>query len=246
MPSIQTSVHWSTKAGNSIEEYEDAFWPSRPCERRDGELRLAVADGATETSFSREWAQILTKAWCDGEIPDADPLRHGSCISERWRAAINSRPLPWYAEEKVLHGAFAALLGLRVLATSTGTSAYWRAMAIGDTCLFVMRGQTLRAAFPLTTADDFGRSPVLISTRENSNAHVANSCLRRAGRMRPGDKMYLMTDALAHWFLSSPVEVRGLADRWSNGETFLEDVADLRASGTLKNDDVTFVRVDVL
>ena len=45
------------KSGNSLEEYEDA-WAHRQTRTPVG-IRVAVADGATESSFAKLWAVLL-------------------------------------------------------------------------------------------------------------------------------------------------------------------------------------------
>ena len=52
------------KAGNTDDEYEDAFYPVSGGDLRGESLRFAVADGASEGMLSGEWAQVLVKAFC--------------------------------------------------------------------------------------------------------------------------------------------------------------------------------------
>jgi hypothetical protein len=47
------------KAGNLSEEYEDAYWPLDVVEGTGELFRFAVADGATESSYSKIWARLL-------------------------------------------------------------------------------------------------------------------------------------------------------------------------------------------
>jgi hypothetical protein len=65
---VVTEAFWLPKAGNTLEEYEDAFWPRKSMDRSLSMFRCAVADGATETSFSRVWAQTLVRAYCRGHL----------------------------------------------------------------------------------------------------------------------------------------------------------------------------------
>src|SRR3954453_9104554 len=51
------------KSGNTPEEYEDAFYPEWQGERVLDRIRIAVADGATEGSFSRVWARMLAESF---------------------------------------------------------------------------------------------------------------------------------------------------------------------------------------
>ena len=111
---IHIHHHWLPKAGNRSEEYEDAFWPTRSEVVTGGELYCAVADGATETSFSGQWARQLVRAFGNGDLAERDWTAQLAKEQSRWLHTVQRKPLPWYAEEKARSGAFAALLGLTV------------------------------------------------------------------------------------------------------------------------------------
>jgi hypothetical protein len=73
--------------------------------------------------------------------------------------------------------------------------------------------------------------------------------VRRSGECLPGDTFYLLTDALACWFLTA-VESdrepwRELDEVGAGACPFDGWVAHLRRSGNLRNDDVTAVRVSL-
>lgn len=104
-------TQWLPKRGNHPHEYEDAFRPTT-CDRDAVVLRCAVADGATETSFSGLWANQLVAAYCRGQL---GPRRWETTLERlqlRWKDAVDSRELPWYAEEKARAGAFSAIVGI--------------------------------------------------------------------------------------------------------------------------------------
>ena len=48
--------------------------------------------------------------------------------------------LPWYAEQKLSQGAFATFLGLTLHRNRLSSSLSWDCTAIGDSCLFQVRG----------------------------------------------------------------------------------------------------------
>ena len=48
---------WAPKSGNTASEYEDAYAVKPEA------LRFAVADGASETSFARQWAELLVEGF---------------------------------------------------------------------------------------------------------------------------------------------------------------------------------------
>jgi hypothetical protein len=237
---VRVWARHAPKRGNSADEYEDAFWPPRGGERRGRVLRCAVADGATEASFSARWAQMLTRAYCRGALDVcrlAETLRP---LQAAWSAEIGGRPLPWYAQEKVRQGAFSSLLGLTI------RDGRWEAIAVGDSCLFLVRDDELITAFPLQASDLFGSTPLLLSSNPARNAALGDHLCQARGEALPGDRFLLMTDAVACWFLAD-AEAGG--QPWNTippGRRFASWLAGRRAAHVMRNDDVTVLGLDLL
>jgi Protein phosphatase 2C len=241
-PVVQTL--YVPKAGNSEEEYEDAAGHSR--DRPEHELdviRLAVADGATEASFSRAWAGLLVKSFCAGELTPQSADDVLLRLEKDWKGLINARDLPWYAEEKLQSGAFAALIGVEVNGDGT-----WRAMAVGDCCVFLVRGLEIARAFPITTSDQFNNRPLLLSSLHQNNTGVITADCFTVGNWLPGDRFYLMSDAIAAWFLGGyekdAGEHLGWLDEMASPQNFAAFVTRQRndvfeGKPLMKNDDVT-------
>ena len=137
---VEQDVFYLQKAGNSPDEYEDAFWLPHDAHKQRTVYRYAIADGATETSFSGLWARLLVEAHGEGKIGIVSDQQILEPLQQRWTAVVCERPLPWYAEEKAQQGAFAAFLGLRLTCPGRRSPGRWRAMAMGDSCLFQLRG----------------------------------------------------------------------------------------------------------
>jgi hypothetical protein len=233
------------KQGNSASDYEDAS---------AGDVsngRFAVADGASEASFAGIWAQLLVdnfttwpgKPWRD--LAWIEPLR------KQWAQKVDGLPLPWYAEEKRDLGAFATFLGMAVRPSATSHEmGYWRALAVGDCCLFHARAGRIEQAFPIKHSEKFGNRPELLASRPERGNGVR--CLQTHGQWQPGDRFLLMTDALAQWFLhrnengKDPLTaIRKLLAEKSPETAFADWVKKRRQLATLRNDDVTLVVVDV-
>lgn len=262
---VRLETFWLPKKGASNSEYEDAFSPEvlPGTEVNQEYLSVAIADGATETSFSREWANDLVAAYT--RKPNSFyPYRKnkplsvlvrelGAHLNGRIEQSLKAPDVPWYAEQKAQQGAFAALLGLTVWengrdSTDRGT---WRAVAIGDCCLFHVRHRELLTAFPLTKAAQFNNRPCLLSSRADGNGELSQHHLHQSGQWQEGDELFLMTDALACWFLqrwelrSDPLE---LLDHVRDENHFAELIKQERGErlhdGTplLRNDDVTLTR----
>jgi hypothetical protein len=219
------------KEGSGAGDYEDAAavsvdaWP----------VCAAVADGATESAFARTWARRLVRGVVDGGATTADALR--DAIPEwqaEWQAAAREQAAdrPWYVAAKAAEGAFAALLGLSLHADGR-----WRAVAVGDCCLFHVRdGKALRS-WPLEAPAAFTNRPALVA----STAQEGPSPDAATGTWREDDRFLLATDAVAAWLMAEGLgAVEGLGP-----EAFRERVASARADGALRNDDATLLVLEL-
>jgi hypothetical protein len=248
---VKARVFWLPKAGNRAEEYEDAYWPARGGRRGAARVRFAVADGATETSFAGLWARLLVHDYGSGELDLAAPDGALAAAQTRWREDVLSRPLPWYAEEKALHGAYAALLGLELAPGKRKGPGRWRCQSVGDCCLAQLRDDVPLVTFPAADATFFTSRPFLLSSNPVHNAALGEHLQQREGSCQAGDTFYLMTDALAVWALQG---AGGDAQTWltlrqvarpGGGRAFAAWVQELRRDGEMRNDDVTLVVVEI-
>ena len=233
------------KSGNTVEEYEDAWAQRQTRTAPPGGMRVAVADGATESSFAKLWAVLLAESYVRSELAGAEFFARLGAARRLWRRRLAGRPLPWFASEKAEQGAFAAFLGIQIDAHQNR----WTALAVGDCCLMQVDdvGKAMRVvkAFPLQKSSQFTMSPYLIgsrSDREPPHERIQIS----TGSLRDGDMLLLASDAMAAWLLKRHEDGRPMW-RWlyrklSTPESFAAMVAYGRKHG-LRNDDFTLVRV---
>lgn len=179
------------KAGSRAEENEDAT--AADAKR----VRFAIADGATEGWQSGGWAQHLAKSFL------ANPP--GPTDFEKWVASVRATWTPpastsaaWYAEVKSEQGSYATLLGLEFRLSNQRL--VWKAVAVGDTCLFVIRGARLEISFPVDSVEAFGNQPSLVPS---SNDHACPEPEWLAGWSEPGDLFLIASDAAAKFILES-------------------------------------------
>jgi hypothetical protein len=246
MPGFSTVTFLAPKRGSDASECEDAL--SVNADR----LRFCIADGATEGFASRRWARLIVKHWTRSKRPILTSEQLTS-----WAAALGSRfdrywqrrPLPWFAEEKARSGAFAAFVGLGFL--ESNGQFHWQAIAIGDACLVVWRQDAIVASFPLEDPEAFGFRPILLPSDRSAQARILEKIEVRSAPAAPGDSFFLMTDAVAVWFLraakSAPEEIARLDDllQCADYSALCEFIDEARTNGTLRNDDVGIVRVRV-
>jgi protein phosphatase 2C-like protein len=249
---VSAQGFWAPKFGNQDSEYEDAFYPRGQIIGQEDKLfSFAVADGATETSFSGIWAKQLVRAFCRG-MSDTRAISKGmGSLREHWHKIVSRRPLPWYAEEKIRSGAFAAIAGLVLEdgAQAKGQGS-WKAIAIGDSCVFHVRNKKVLTCFPVKKSEDFTNSPQLLSSNNPVDDGDKARLLKISGGWLEGDTFYLMTDAIACWFMkqieANFVPARELADL-TDGDSnpFRLWLKDLRDHQSVRNDDVTILRIEI-
>ena len=243
---MDCQAFWLSKRHNLPDEYEDSF---------DFDLqagRFAVADGASESIFASAWAQMLVQQFVATSEESAlswdlwlPPLQ------ESWAESYRGRELPWYAERKLQQGAFATFLGLNVTPSDNDGFA-WQAIAVGDTCLCHTRGAELLSVFPFSRSDQFNNRPQLVGSRTPVEIIVQERAVSTQGDAVSGDRIWMMTDALAHWFLC---EYEAAGQPWTqcesllttpdNQEHFAAWIEELRDSKRLHNDDVTLLGVSL-
>jgi hypothetical protein len=229
------------KSGHTSDECEDAWaGDSAPG-------RFAVADGASESAFASLWAKLLANGFVAApRPPELANWLHDA--QERWSSEVMELDLPWYADMKRQEGAFATLLGLIFQPRTRARPGAWRAVAVGDACLVHVRRNRPVRTFPLKSASDFGNDPCLIGSRDSSPPTPR----RARGSLLPGDRFYLMTDALAQWFLRAHEDKEEPCDALKSvlasarpEESFAAWIDELREQGRMRNDDVTLMAVAI-
>jgi hypothetical protein len=232
------------KHGNASTEYEDA-WAIRGSDSPN-RCRVAVADGATESSFSALWAALLVESFVRGRSNGPDFFDDLGAVRRLWWRKIRKRSLPWYAAEKARKGAYAAFVGVSLNAVNRA----WRAVAIGDCCLFQVNGDApklaLKHAFPLSRSEEFGSSPFLVGSVKKPDDSPLPHVQVSEGVLSGNDILFFASDALSAWLLRRAEKGEPAWEWISAGIQTPQDfellVAQAREEGT-RNDDMTLVRL---
>ncbi|MEU4724737.1 hypothetical protein AB0G06_34445 [Nonomuraea dietziae] len=185
-------------------------------------------------------------------------------INQRQR---EGNPLRWYENYKLSDGAFATLLAIRIEPPDESSSSatrqrlpldvgQWRAVAVGDSCVVHVRDSSIVTCFPLESPSDFHSSPALIGTQGNSSHPNRNQAMFISRTYKPLDEFFLMTDALAAWFIdvskrATSKEFKQVMDKLkeSLGEpstgSFRTWITEQRSNGAMRNDDVAIVHIQL-
>lgn len=246
---IRYRVFWTQKDGNKPIEYEDAFAPKEPFRKKlTDTIAFAIADGVSNSFESRVWANILVSHFV--QIKGINPLFSVRIIREwnKWKKQYvedrikNNNPLKWYEEEGLKKGPSSTLLGL--LISKENSNPMLTAISIGDSCLFLVREEKLYTSFPITSPSGFSDFPsqVFLENVKKNNINIKEF----KEKLHSGDRIYLLTDAIAEWFLKENDEQHKPWSTLSNIKTqeeFIKFIQRLRRKGKIKNDDVTCVYI---
>ncbi len=237
-PFVVRVLH-APKEGSNEDQYEDACAFAPRGENGDA-LTVALSDGASAAVFARDWANLLVQDFATGApFPDSDADVHArvAALAPLWRANVEDRATSWWAQEKLPSGSAATLL----VVDFDAAAMRWQARAVGDVCLFVVRAEKLKYAFPITKSARFDDRPGLLTT---VLSHTPPKIARFGAELMPNDRFFLMTDALAAYFLQ---EFEAKHKPWNDLPVTNPVLADFikprRDKGVLKNDDVTLVEI---
>ena len=254
---IDWQAFTAPKLGNSPAENEDAFQP-RLRRRRYGltePFSCAIADGATESSFSGLWASLVVRRLrrSVAEPSLGRPSQSFAEIQADRRKEGKSKTLPWFAEEKVRKGAFTSLTWLNIRQSNPpmDSGGEWKALAMGDSNLFQVRGDQIIVTFPVESSVDFGNSPFLLPSNPALLPKMWPYAHERGGDWIVGDFFLLMTDAIAGWFLHAledgiPLNALLKELSFNNFQQFNDWLGTVRHQHAIKNDDTTLTWIRIV
>lgn len=237
------------KAGNSESENEDAYLiPSQKGIEEEIILKFAVSDGATESSFSKEWADLLVSYYKDFSFEETAFENTIQLARKSWQEKIDKIELPWYAQQKAESGAYSSFLGLTVDLEKHS----WKGIAIGDSNLFLIRGDEIIKSFPLEKSEQFGSTPYLLASLQTQNVEVNSFLKKDNGEIIKDDILILGTDAICSWMLT---EYEKQNKPWhslknllaGNGYSLLDFknwLNNKRNEKEIKNDDTTLIIIE--
>lgn len=247
---FEARTFWLPKDADETAQYQDAF-------ALDAETgRAAIADGVSSAIFSGPWAKLLTLGVIAEPPALDDTAAFQAWLAEKraaWTNAIDASKLTWYQRPKMVDGAMTTLLWLELLPAETNaeglaTRYHLRSFAIGDSCLFHVRGGELLYWFPLENAGDFGLNPAVVASVDRQLDHLL-AFKARDEECLPGDLLVLATDAVALWAVER--QEAGEAVDWSrywdcSDDDWRGEIFAHRNAKQMRFDDSTLVLLRVI
>ena len=209
--------------------------------------RFAISDGVTKSFFPKIWSRILVDKFVTQQ--GTTDLSIEDCQSEWLQQVTKIATSPdamWFTQNAFNQ----KKSGLATLVTLRFDKQTWYAKALGDSFLFfIPKGKTnykdwvyLSSKYTSSKPEPvvFDSYPDYYSSREEKNGIEKEI----NGKLEAG-RFYLMTDALAEWFINERGNALKEIESWTNQDVFEQKITDLRNKGLLNNDDSSILIINV-
>lgn len=206
---------------------------------------LAISDGMSQSIFPQWWAEILVEAYINQEKPEPniDSLRASwmDKVQDFLKQQTEKDEPTWMLENCLnrKQGAGATLCNIHF-------SGYeWKGTVLGDSCLIVVDESNKIETIYRSQEGGFGNHPDYLDSITGGKGNPKSI----AGTLEKGNKLLLVTDALAELLYTKHSEQQEESFVISllqikNHQEFCERIAEWRENKGLHNDDTTLVIVE--
>lgn len=211
--------------------------------------KFAISDGVSKSFFPKVWADVLVNNWVN-KLWESDDEFIQLC-QQKWLEQIteivNKPNVKWFTKNAFnrKESGLATFVGLRFYEKKKEW--FWKADALGDSFVF----------FVPENNKNFSKECIeLSSKKEPFIFDNFPDYLSSLGNNHKGEKQtkenplisgtfYLMTDALAEWFLNEKENAIHKISVWENQKDFEHFVNEERYNEKLGNDDTAFLSIKI-
>ncbi|MDP1744861.1 MAG: hypothetical protein Q8L90_04750 [Bacteroidota bacterium] len=235
----------------SAEKYSDCFDRYGVNEKTN---KFAISDGVSKSFFPDVWAELLVEFFLknEGRINLTDIESYKSIQNEwikRVGEIVNKPNQKYFVRNFFIQGrpAAATFVGLHFF--KEDHTFKWEAVALGDSFLFFVPEQikNINEDFSKVTHlsskrnFEFNNFPDFFDSRNTTN----KGKIKQIKNELKSGTFYLMTDALAEWFISEKQKALQVISGWKNQEDFESSIIEHRKIA-LYNDDsaILIIRIE--
>lgn len=208
--------------------------------------KFAISDGVSKSFFPKIWSDILVNNYVDQKNWNEEEFIIES--QKEWQSKIdeivNQPETKWFTKSQYNRKdpALATFVGLQFIESKRK----WIAQAWGDSFLFFIPKGLNYIKIQLSSKSNpivFDNFPDYLSSIGNS--HKGEKKLIEGEKMEEGT-FYLMTDALAEWFLLNEGQAKQKLDNIQTQEQFLATIEDERNTNRLNDDDSAVLIIELI
>jgi len=208
--------------------------------------KFSISDGVSKSFFPKFWAEYLVEEFVSREkIEDETFLLE---CQEKWLKTIteivNKPTVKWFTQNAFnkKSPALATFVGLQFFEKEKK----WEASALGDSFLFFVpkKMKTFEDCIILSSK----KEPIIFDNFPDYFSSIGEKFKgereNESGNLQDGT-FYLMTDALAEWFINEKENAIGKVDVWQNQKDFEHFIDEERQTEKLGNDDSAILIINV-
>lgn len=211
--------------------------------------KFAISDGVSKSFFPKIWADVLVKKWVTAT--EFDETQFILDCQKEWLVQVteivNKPDVKWYTKNAFnrKEPGLATFVGLKFFKKKKEW--FWKADALGDSFLFFVPKKTKnisKECIVLSSKQklfDFDNFPDYLSSLGNN--HKGEKQLIEKPLI--SGTFYLMTDALAEWFLNEKDNAVNKIGVWQNQKDFERFVNEERHNEKLENDDSAILIIKI-
>ena len=200
--------------------------------------KFSISDGVSKSFFPKIWSDILVNKY----VNQKDWKDNNEFIVEsqkEWQSKIdeivNQPETKWFTKSQYNRKdpALATFVGLQFLESDQK----WIAQALGDSFLFFISKGSTEIEIQLSSKKEpivFDSFPDYFSS---NSIHPQKGKIKIKERPIVEGTFYLMTDALAEWFLLNTEQAKQTLDNIKTQEQYLETIVNERNANRLNDDD---------
>ncbi|PQJ69653.1 hypothetical protein [Polaribacter butkevichii] len=212
--------------------------------------KFAISDGVSKSFFPKIWADVLVNKWVDSK--EFDEAKFILDCQKDWlnqvTEIVNKPDSKWFTKNAFnrKESGLATFVGLRFYKKKKEW--FWKADALGDSFLF----------FVPKKIKDFSKECIVLSSKQEpivfdnfpdylsslGNNHKGEKQLKE--NLLTSGTFYLMTDALAEWFLNEKEDAISKINVWQNQKDFERFVVEERYNKKLGNDDSAILMITII
>lgn len=208
--------------------------------------KFSISDGVSKSFFPKIWSDILVNKY----VNQKDWKDNNEFIVEsqkEWQSKIdeivNQPETKWFTKSQYNRKdpALATFVGLQFLESEQK----WIAQALGDSFLFFIPKDSNKIEIQLSSKAEpvvFDNFPDYFSS---ISIHPQKGKVKIKERPMVEGTFYLMTDALAEWFLQNREQAKQILDNIKTQEQYLETIKNERNTNRLNDDDSAVLIIDI-
>jgi hypothetical protein len=248
MPIIHIFSGRTHKKNESITDCQDCF------QINEAENCFAIADGASQSFYPNIWAELLVNKFCQNpEINQQNWQTWLVPIQNKWLLEVEQRVAKAETEKRPVWVTNKNRLNFREAGTSTFIGLQFlddqvKVSIVGDSCLFILKGNELKQTYLLKSSKDFNDRPAYFASYPKNNQCVPSFFDIPLDSKKSQDCFHfiLATDALSEYIFNCREQGTNIFNtllKISSQEEFEKFVAQVRNADNIrmKNDDVTLI-----